>query len=429
MARVVVVGGGVAGVAAALSASRLGAKVTLIESSGRVGLSKASLPLLVSQGLSEDDLILHDSTLLTAAGVEVRRNETVTSARSESVEVSSGAPSGTKTVQFDSLVVCTGAAAVTPNLRGLSKQGVFFLRGPSDYVELSRALDRLSRVAVLGPVPLALKLGEAVADRGKHVSVFCGKEGLERQFSGPVAKLVRRESQNHAAGSVTLVDDSFDAILGYERAEAVSSGGVVRTFDGVVVVPGASPSPPKLECERGPNGGLLVDTRMSTSLKGVFAAGDSAEIKFKSGSVQARLYSTSRLGGEVAGTNAAGGSARASPSWVMEQTYFGLEFCSAGLTAGEATAMGLDASAREGEFGERERETLVTMVYDQGTHEVYGLQVAGEGASSLSSAASMVVSLGLRLDELVLMEWPYSPGRGASPICLTAAEILAAEGA
>jgi pyruvate/2-oxoglutarate dehydrogenase complex dihydrolipoamide dehydrogenase (E3) component len=182
-----------------------------------------------------------------------------------------------------------------------------------------------------------------------------------------------------------------------------------------------------------------VDASMSTNLRGVFAAGDSAEIRFKSGSVPARLYSTGRMGGEVAGTNAAGGKATAAPSWAVEQTYFGLEFCSAGLGEEEALAMGLDAAtetggssdARFSSGGGRRRETLVSMVYDRATHQIYGLQIAGWRASYLSSAASMIVSLGLTAERLVEMESPYSPGSSydASPIALTAGKIRGLEGA
>jgi pyruvate/2-oxoglutarate dehydrogenase complex dihydrolipoamide dehydrogenase (E3) component len=77
------------------------------------------------------------------------------------------------------------------------------------------------------------------------------------------------------------------------------------------------------------------------------------------------------------------------------------------------------------------RETLVSMVYDAATHQVYGLQIAGWRASSLSSAASLIVSLGLRVEQLVRMESPYSPGfsHDVSPIALTAGKIPELEGA
>jgi NADPH-dependent 2,4-dienoyl-CoA reductase/sulfur reductase-like enzyme len=445
MLKVVVVGGGVAGLAAALAAAREGAKTTLVESSERVGLSRAMMPFLISEGWAEEDLILPQAASLSKAGVEVRTGETVTSVQHEerTLRVSTSsltddADRDGRSIRFDSVVICTGATSQVPKLRGLSKPNVFLLRGPSDYLGLSSGLDKLRTVAVTGPIPLALKLGEVMAGRRMRVFVYCGKDGLARQFSEAVAAAIRRKaSLMSGRGSVVLVEDSVDAVLGVQRAEAVASSGSVQTCDGVVVIPRSVPLVPGVGCERGRGGGLLVDASMSTSLRGVFAAGDSAEIKFKSGSVPARLHSTSRMGGEVAGTNAAGGSARAAPSWSVEQTYFGLEFCSAGLGEAEALEMGLDATTKTGEsrepsFGGKEarRETLVSLVFDKSTHQVYGLQIAGWRAASLSSAASLVVSLGLTVEQLAHLESPFSPGNSYedSPIALTAGKILKAEG-
>ncbi len=447
MPEVVVVGGGVAGLSAALAAARYGAKTTIVESSGRVGLSKALMPFLLSEGWTEDDLILPQAASLSKAGVEARTGETAISVqhrkRTVVVAPSSSRPSDDDRrqtrIRYDSLVICTGATSQLPQLRGLSKPNVHVLRWPADYLNLSDGLDSLQTIAVSGPIPLALRLGEILTNRGKRVLVYCGKEGLSHQFSEAVATAIRRAvSLRSKKGVVTLIDDSVDSVLGVQRAEAVASGGSVRTCDGVVVIPRSVPVVPAVDCEKGRDGGLLVDASMSTNLRGVFAAGDSAEIKFKSGSVPARLFSTSRIGGEVAGINAAGGKSSAAPSWAVEQTYFGLEFCSAGLNEAEALAMGLDAATENGECkdahfgGERERrETLVSLVFDKETHQVYGVQVAGWRASSLSSAASIIVSLGLTVEQLVHIESPYSPGSSyeVSPIALTAGKVLEAEGA
>jgi NADPH-dependent 2,4-dienoyl-CoA reductase/sulfur reductase-like enzyme len=439
MTKVVVVGGGVAGVSAALAASSRGSKTTLIESSKKVGVSRALMPFLISGGWAERDLVLPQAEALSEAGVEVRAGETVASISREDGKIRLGSSSGRRTgLAFDSAVVCTGATSEAPQLRGLSKPNVFVLKEPADYLKLSAELDSLSEVVVSGPIPLALKLGEVLATKGKRVQVYCGKDGLERQFSGPVAAAIRRgASSGPNAERVLLVDGPVDSILGVERAEAVVSSGSVRTCDAVVVIPGSVPSVPVVDCRKGGGGGLLVDYSMSTSLPGVFAAGDSAEIKFKSGSVPARLYSTSRMGGEVAGINAAGGRASAAPSWAVEQTYFGLEFCSAGLSEEEVEAMGLEAATEACAYsdarfkGDGKRETLVSMVYDEGTHQVYGLQIAGWRASSLSSAASLIVSLGLTVERLLHVESPYSAGFGYddSPIALTAGKIPKLEGA
>jgi len=437
--RVAVIGGGVAGLSAALAASAHGAKTTLIESSKRVGVSKALMPLLISEGWAEDDLVLPEARTLGRAGVDARTGEAVTSIerREGKIRVESSSRKG-PSAAFDSVVVCTGAASEATQLRGLSKPNVFVLNEAADYLRLSGALDAFQTVGLSGPIPLALKLGEILTAKGKSVQIYCGEEGLERQFSGPVAAAIRRSvSSGESAERVLLLDSPVDSILGVARAEAIVSSGSVRTCDAVVVLPGSVPSFPAVDCERGRGGGLLVDSSMATTIPGVFAAGDSAEIRFKSGSVPARLFSTSRMGGEVAGTNAAGGRASARPSWSVEQTCFGLELCSAGLNEEEAAAMGLDAATETGTAtdprfkGDGERDTFVSMVYDTETHQVYGVQIAGWRASALSSAAALIVSLGLTVEQLLHAESPYSPGSSHedSPIALTAGKIGKREGA
>ncbi len=96
--RVAVIGGGVAGISAALAASSLGAKTTLIDSSKRVGLSKALMPFLISDGWTEDDLILPEARALAGAGVDARTGETVTSVqrRGDKIRVESSSRRGTE---------------------------------------------------------------------------------------------------------------------------------------------------------------------------------------------------------------------------------------------------------------------------------------------------------------------------------------------
>ena len=241
--KVAVIGGGVAGVSAALAASRLGAKTTLIDSSKRVGLSKALMPFLISDGWTEDDLVLPEAKALAGAGVDTHTGERVTSVQrgGDKIRVESSSRRGTS-AGFDSVVICTGAASEAPQLRGLSKPNVFVLGEPADYLKFSGGLDAFQTVVVSGPIPLALKLGEILANKGKRVQVYCGKGGLERQFSDPVAAAIRRRvSSGESAERVLLIDGPVDSILGVARAEAVVSSGSVLTCDAVVRPPWKRP--------------------------------------------------------------------------------------------------------------------------------------------------------------------------------------------
>jgi len=189
--RVAVVGGGVAGISAALASSYQGAETILLESSKRIGVSKALMPHLISDAWTEEDLVLPDAGRLAGAGIDARPGECVTSIRRRGGELRVETTGHGAGQVFDSIVLCTGSVPQPPQLRGLSKANVFVLKEAADYVKLSTALDSLAVVAVSGPVPLALSLGEVLAKRGKNVRVYCGRDGLERQFSAPVAAASR----------------------------------------------------------------------------------------------------------------------------------------------------------------------------------------------------------------------------------------------
>jgi NADPH-dependent 2,4-dienoyl-CoA reductase/sulfur reductase-like enzyme len=415
--RVLVVGGGVAGVAAAIAASERGAEVTIAEGSGCLAYNKSLLPRLLSEGRPRAGLHVADlDDISERFGIEVRLGEHVISVDSDSgcVRTSSGR------LAFDALVLATGSLHLPDDLRGVSKPGVFTMRSVDDYLALSRALTGVSRVALVGSLPLSLIVAEALS-RTCRVSVFLG-EGSFPRFSRRVLGMISKAA---APRGVQLLDGHLDAVVGVKRAEAVISAGAVHPCDGVVVLPRSSPSLPALDCIRGDHGGVIVDDSMRTSCRGVYAAGDCAEVRFGSASLPSRLHSSALVMGDAAGINAAGGMARASLSRCLALDLFGVELCTAGIDADAAKKMGLDAT--EVDSGEDCGPICTSLVYDRTTHRLYGIQVAGPGALSLSDYVSFVVSSGARLDDLAHHESPYLPhfNRDRSPISLTAGQALA----
>jgi pyruvate/2-oxoglutarate dehydrogenase complex dihydrolipoamide dehydrogenase (E3) component len=225
----------------------------------------------------------------------------------------------------------------------------------------------------------------------------------------------------------------IDAIVGTRRVEAVISAGMVYPCDGVVVLPRSSPLLPEVDCLLGDHGGVLVDRSMRTSSKDIFAAGDCAELRLGSASLPSRLHSSSRVMGEVAGLNAAGGTARADLAGSMALDVFGVQVCAAGIDVEEGVRAGLDVARADSEDeggrgdGVLAADIYASVVYDRSTRRVHGIQVAGPGALSLSEYASLAVSSGAGLEALAYHESPYLPNfnEDKSPIALTASKVLA----
>ena len=410
-------GGGVAGVAAAISASELGADVIIAEGTGGLAPNRSLFSGLLSGESTSTSVVKADpGDLAERLGIDVRFGEPVLSVdvASRSARTKSGR------IRFDSLVVATGSSYGREDLKGASKQGVFFLGALEDYTALSGALDHASRLAVIGPIPLALPVAEAASQK-TQVSVFLGGGIL----SGFARRAIQRISEAASSRRVSLVLERAEAIVGVRRAEAVISAGAVHPCDRVAVLPRSSPSPPSLDCARGDHGGLLVDASMRTSCTSVFAAGDCAEQRIGSGTAVARLQSSSLTMGTVAGINSEGGAAKASLSRCAAFVAFGVELCSAGVDAELARAVGLDAV--EFESHDAPAGVEASLVYDRTTHRLYGAQFSGPGSLALSDCASLAVAFGASLEDLAYQETPYLPrrGRDRSPICLTAGMALA----
>lgn len=410
-----VVGGGVAGVSAALAASRSGAETTLVEGSGTLAPDRSAFPYLLSppRPVAAAPSDAADLEALSESGVEVRLRESV-------VRVEAGASvahTGQGRVRFDSVVIATGSRYLADEVRGVSKRGVFVMRSGEDYAALARSAEDVSSVTVLGSAPLSLVVADALSRRSK-VRVSLGPRGLP--FSRVVSDAVARAA---AARGVELASTTVDAVVGAKRVEAVISGGRVHACDAVVVLPKGVPSVPEVGCLKGDHAGLLVDQSMMTSAANVFAAGDCAELKFGCTSLPSRARSSAAAMGEVAGINACrGGMVRARLARPMALEVFGLEVCAVGVDVGEARMAGLDAVEAESSRDGR----VTSLVYERSTQRVHGMQTAGTGAIALSESASLAVSSGLRLEDLAYRDSPYLPrfNTGDAPIRLTAGRAL-----
>jgi NADH oxidase (H2O2-forming) len=419
-----VVGGGVAGTAAAMAASRSGADVTLLEGSDHLPPNRSLFPYLLSGRCSEDDLYRLDPRGLSKeSGTDVRLRQRIG-------RVDLGArlvQSGDLELSFDSLVIASGSEYTQDLPKGFSKKDAFVMKGADDYLSLYKSAGHLSHIALVGPAPLALVAASELSSKVK-VSAFLGRAGMRRFSAGAGRRIVEAAR----ARKVAVLETMVEAVAGIKHVEAVLSEGSVIACNAAAVFPNSRPSMPEVDCVRGSHGGLVVDGSMRTSARGVLAAGDCSELRLGVGSFQFRLHSSALVMGGTAGKNAAGASTRAGVSGVVALELFGMEVCTAGLAEADANSLGLDVKEVESEervkddpFGEE--TSCISIVFERRTHRVHGIQAVGAGAISRSEYISAVVSGHATLEELVQQESAYLPhfNRDVSPIRLTAAKALA----
>lgn len=385
------VGGGTAGAAACLEAAAAGASVTLFERS-------KELPTPGSEWLESLDGRRPGRGLralsLADAGVEVRAGTAVDRVEEgPGLKLAGGGGGG-----FDSVVVSTGASPVEPGWpRG--RDGYFVLDRPGAYRDLRSFMEGASSAAVTGSGLRSLEVAERLLWAGTEVVIYAAGGPLSERLGEAATKALR---QSIAASDVLVVDALPDKFLGVAKVEAAVVGSEVTPCEAAAVVPSFRPFVVPSPCFLGRAGGVVVDDRCRTGVKGVFAAGGCSEVPLGAGTVPVTTENAAELMGKVAGANAAGASVSSAVADPVSASLFGTEVVAAGFTLRAARSCGLEAD----ESAWAEGQQTAAVVFDKGTHRVLGVQLVGPGSLSSARVSSQAVSAGLRLEQMAYSEQP-----------------------
>lgn len=375
MTTVAVVGGGVAGLAAARSACEHGAEVTLLESESELPPPRSQWPRLIdAKGPMPGPCI--------PSGVRLELGSSATRVTEDGKVLAGGA------AKFDAVVLATGCGP-REEARTSGRAGVHHLGSHHDYFELGVELPRLTRVCMAGSGPTTLLVAERILARSIPTTVF-SPDILSSVFDEGCASVILAAA---AGAGLQMVGRLPERVVGYERVEGAVAGGRVYPCDCYVVVPKRAPRVPKAPVGLGRGGGVLVDDRMRSASPRIFAAGDCAEPQLNS-------EPSARLTGAVAGANATGLDVPVRPIGVLSLRLFGVEASCAGLNLACARASGLDALQATGSVG----GLTCTLVFAAEGLRLLGVQLVGDGSDSLAQVALLAASHGVTLGELAGLE-------------------------
>lgn len=429
MSRIVVVGGVAAGMSAASQAKRRspGSEVVVLERGAHVSYGACGMPYnLEDPGRSLEELVVLTPERARERGLDVRtRHEAVsidTSARR--VRVRDLAAGSSRELEFDALVIATGATAVRPPIPGLERPGVFFLRELSDGAALKAFLGSEQRrnAVIVGAGYIGMEMAEALRVRGLEVTVLekLGQvlPGFEPAIAEPVLAELRRQGVRVETG---LTVRSIEAGRPGAALE-VRTDREAFPADLVLVSVGVRP---RVELARaagiplGETGAISVDAEMRTGMPGVFAAGDCAEAwHLVSGRpAYLPLGTTANKQGKVAGANAAGAHERfAGIVGTAAFKVFELEVGRTGLGLAEARGLGFDAVAAGSQHASRghaypgSRPITSVVVAERGSGRLLGAQMAGAGAvAKRVDVFATALHAGMTLEQVESLDLSYAP--------------------
>jgi NADPH-dependent 2,4-dienoyl-CoA reductase/sulfur reductase-like enzyme len=427
----VVVGGVAAGLSAAARARRIDSRleIVVLEQGPVISYGACGLPYFVEGRVrAVEDLITYTPEYFRKErNIEVRTGARVAAISHPRREVV--LESGAK-VAYEKLIIATGARGGLPNLPGAQLPHVFTLHTPDDAARMRGFLrERRPRAAVvIGAGYIGVEAADALRRNGLRVTILeRSAHALLRPDEG-FTLAVRRQLERHG---VELRTGVTAAAIEADRVAGVPA-------DLVVIAAGFQPNVELAAAagiEIGRSGAIRTDDRMETNLRGVFAAGDCAEVTHL---VTGRptwipLGTTANKAGRVAGACAAGARERfAGIVGTSIVSVFGMGFATTGFSAAEARAEGFSPVTARIEAYSRPRyydgvKTIVELVADRTTRRLVGGAVIGEdGAAGRIDVIATALHTRMRVDEFEQLDLAYSPPFAPvwDPILIAAQQLI-----
>lgn len=293
--------------------------------------------------------------------------------------------------KFDSVVIATGTRAQPARFAGSTKPGVHILASTTEYLELasSRAFDR---VVVTGRGVQAFTVADLLRREGRTVTF------LGRGNTGGICRALGDVLETKATEAcIKVLSTPLQKAVGDPAIEAVVAGGRVIPCDALVVLPDRSPDAPNRVPREGPDGAVLVDPGMRTSMTGVFAAGSCAVMPMVDGQAGILLGGSAVASGRIAGANSASRrlSLRAVGAFTAE--VFGLKVQGAGMSLEAARSAGMDALETVRTEGP---SRACSLVHERSTGRLLGAQLVLDSKEGSLGPLELSISERLCLSSL-----------------------------
>ena len=432
--RIVIIGAHAAGVDAASAARKTNrtAEITLMTKQKRPGYSPCGIPYVLGGHISNfEDLVLFPPSYFRMMKLDLRLQTTATRIDTEAkiVEIQDKTGKQEK-LEYDSLIIATGAYPFVPPIKGREKRGVYVLRTIEDGKKIDHAIKNAKSAVVIGAGLIGLETAVAFVERGlKTTAVELLPYVLPVMLDKDVADRVHKMLEEK--GLRIIVGHGVDEILGTNKVSGVSVAGEEIPADLVVVATGIRANTKLAEdagIVLGETRAIKTNMRMETfrkvnerirPLKDVYAVGDCAESvsMITHRPLLSQLGTTAVRQAKVAGINAAGGYAIFPGCLGTAITkLFDLEIGVTGLTefmagrAGIETVAGRITSKTRPEYYPGALPIRIKIVVERETEKIIGGQIiGGEEVTQRINALSFAIQKQMTVRELAKADTCYAP--------------------
>lgn len=326
-------------------------------------------------------------------------------------------------LQYDKLVIATGAMPTVPRIEGVELENIYTLHGVTDAEGIRAALDRTRArdVAIVGGGLIGIEMTEALARKGCRVTIVEAKNQIMPMLDWEIARLIERHLESK--GVRVLTDTTAQAFEGKNnRVHSILTDRGKFPADLVIIATGLNPNvtlAQKADLEIGQTGAIKVNPQMQTSDPDIYAAGDCVQntALLTGKPIYMPLGSTANKQGRIVARNICG----------AEETFPGIlstiackvfdySVAMTGLTEKRAKQLHMDIVTVLAPGPDREhfvpgaQTVMLKLVVDRKNRKLLGAQAAGPGdCVKRIDVAAMAITANMSVDTLANVDLSYAP--------------------
>lgn len=309
MKQYVIIGTSAAGIAAAEAIRKKDAasRIVMLSDEDYPSYCRCLISYYLAGAIKEEDISYRSKDFFRANNIELLLNKKVTRVDPKKNKITC---LDKTQLDYDALLIATGAHPKFPEITGIKKKAVFGFRTIKDAKEIEGLLPVTKTACVLGGGLIGLKAACALKKRNIDVKVIIkSKQVLSQMLNAQAAQFVQERLNQHG----------IELILGQDVVEVIGDGAelkAVKLDSGkaigcslVVVGKGVEPNIDLIK-DTGikVNEGIASNDLMQTAFENIYAAGDvceSFDVALGRPAVNA-LWPIAVEQGKVAGANMAG---------------------------------------------------------------------------------------------------------------------------
>lgn len=427
--KVVIIGGVAGGATAAARIRRLdeNAQIIVFERSGYISYANCGLPYYIGGVIqAKNDLTLQTpESFWRRFRVDMRVKHEVIAIRPEkkTVQVRNLNTGDVFEENYDKLIISTGAKPTQPRLPGVGLEKLFTLRTVEDTFKIKEYIDKNhpKSVVLAGGGFIGLELAENLRELGMDVTIVQRPKQLMNPFDADMAAFIHGEMRKHGV-KLAL----GHTVEGFEE----KAGGVNVLLkdeqplhaDMVILAIGVTPDSTLAKeagLELGIKGSIVVNDRMETSEKDIYAVGDAVQVKHYVTGEDAliSLAGPANKQGRIVADNVCGGNSRylgSQGSSVIK--VFDMTAATTGINETNAKKAGLDVEkvilSPMSHAGYYPGGKVMTMkvVFEKKTYRLLGAQIVGyEGVDKRIDVLATAIHAGMKATQLKDLDLAYAP--------------------